>query len=342
MHDDMSRISGLISKNNELGKRLTTATDINERAFSEELKDMETESAHMDARISSLQEERNRLLEELLECERQVILWEKKITLEKATQEALDPSVGENELASMEKEVNRMRSRYETMKRDQEKLIAEMERAIEKRDVIAMKNRSTRQLTLEAAATIGRGQAAGAAGGLGTSINTNTLKTTTGGGKASEGATLTKIGLQQRAAALRKDITTKLAQSEAMDQQIQARQEEAQNISNTLQLRTNEVERLETRATQLQRAISDSQYEKQKAIERLQGLMRMIQRFDALENGRLPGLTADETNHVRERLQEAEGARDAVKIIIDQISAQHIELAEILDRVKQLSDTAPV
>lgn len=77
--------------------------------------------------------------QDILESERQVLLWERKITLEKEMQAALDPNVGQADAAAMKKEIHRMELRLEQLKRRQEQMIVEMERAIHKRDVIALK-----------------------------------------------------------------------------------------------------------------------------------------------------------------------------------------------------------
>jgi chromosome segregation ATPase len=334
MHDDMSRINALIAKNDTLGRRLATAANSSERAFLDELKDMERECAGADARIASIREERARLLEELVETERQVILWEKKIELEKETQDALDPSVGAGELHAMEKEIGHMRFRHAALRRDQERLVAEMERAIEKRDVIATKHRSARQLTLEAAASMGKGAAA-STGSVGATLRGLTTA------KASESGALTRVGLQQKAANLRKEIATKLAAAEELDAGLADKLQRAGALAEEVGGKTGEVEELEERARALQRAINAGLYDKQKALERLQGVLRMLQRFEALEAGRMPGLTADEAAHVRGRLREAETARDAILAILDTLAAQHAELADILDRVAQLTATAP-
>merc|ERR1711920_1022784 len=68
-----------------------------------------------------------------------VLLWERKITLEKEMQEALDPNVGQADSSAMKKEIHRMELRLEQLKRRQEQMIIEMERAIHKRDAIALK-----------------------------------------------------------------------------------------------------------------------------------------------------------------------------------------------------------
>merc|ERR1711920_1181218 len=68
-----------------------------------------------------------------------VLLWERKISLEKEMQEALDPNIGQADSAAMKKEIHRMELRLEQLKRRQEQMIMEMERAIHKRDAIALK-----------------------------------------------------------------------------------------------------------------------------------------------------------------------------------------------------------
>ena len=66
---------------------------------------MERDSIAKEAAIAKLKEEKAQLLEDILEAEKQVMMWEKKIQLEKETQEALDPNIGQSEAQAMEKEV---------------------------------------------------------------------------------------------------------------------------------------------------------------------------------------------------------------------------------------------
>ncbi|CAK9028928.1 Coiled-coil domain-containing protein 40 (Protein links) [Durusdinium trenchii] len=83
--------------------------------------------------------EKDQMNQDILESERQVLLWERKITLEREMQAALDPNVGQADAAAMKKEIHRMELRLEQLKRRQEQMIVEMERAIHKRDTIALK-----------------------------------------------------------------------------------------------------------------------------------------------------------------------------------------------------------
>jgi hypothetical protein len=99
----------------------------------------------MDIKLKNCKEEKARLLEEIVEIERQIMLWEKKITLEKETQTALDPSMGQSEAQGMEREIHRMQLRYETLQRDQKTLIEEMERCISKREAIGIKYKGSKK-----------------------------------------------------------------------------------------------------------------------------------------------------------------------------------------------------
>lgn len=54
-------------------------------------------------------------------------------------QEALDPNVGQSELQELKKEIHRMELRLEDLRKKQEQLINEMERAVYKRETIQLK-----------------------------------------------------------------------------------------------------------------------------------------------------------------------------------------------------------
>jgi hypothetical protein len=97
---------------------------------------MERESCELQARTQSSREQKDAILDQIVETERQLLLWEKKLQLDKDTREVLDPSSGQAETVEMEKEVHRMRVRLDTLKREQERLVTEMERAIYKREMI--------------------------------------------------------------------------------------------------------------------------------------------------------------------------------------------------------------
>ena len=293
----------------------------------------------------SLREEKGRLVDELVECERTLLLWERKLALERETQEALDPRVGASEIAGMEREVHRMRGRLGALQREQEALVAGLERAIHKREAIAVKNTAAAAVTRAAAAGVGKGVLAGtttrrlgataASGASGSGTGTGT------GAAAGQLAASTRVGLRQRAAALRAEVEERLAAVASVEAGLAARGDEARTALAAVEERGAAVAAAEAEAAASQRAINSALYERQKAVETAAALQRLLQRLEALEAGKLPRLTGDEASRVADRLHEAEAGRAAVRALVAQLAAQHGELAEILDRVAQLADIAP-
>lgn len=54
-------------------------------------------------------------------------------------QDALDPEIGQTEIVAMRKEIHRMQLRYDQLRKKQEEMIKDMERAIFKRETIQLK-----------------------------------------------------------------------------------------------------------------------------------------------------------------------------------------------------------
>jgi hypothetical protein len=107
-----------------------------ENEFKQRLKELETESIKLETHISNLKEQKADVLAEIVESERQILLWERKILLEKEMQDALDPTIGQTEIVAMKKEIHRMELRYDQLKKKQEEMIKDMERSVFKRETI--------------------------------------------------------------------------------------------------------------------------------------------------------------------------------------------------------------
>ena len=144
-HGEMKRLNRLIADNKDLHSKLASTNVVMEKEFRAELREMEMESIRLDRKNEELKREHEQILESIMETERQVLLWEKKIKLERETQEALDPEVGMAEARSMENEIHRMTLRYNALKREQENMLKEIEMAIQKREAIAIRNRGQKK-----------------------------------------------------------------------------------------------------------------------------------------------------------------------------------------------------
>merc|ERR1712078_482029 len=136
---EMDKLNTSIATHGKKQDDLTNTNQNMETEFVRKLKDIEQNCIETEHEVDTLKLEKDAMMEEIVEAERQVMLWERKIHLEKEMQEALDPSVGQAETTMMKKEIHRMELRYEQLKRRQEQMIMEMERAIHKRDAISLK-----------------------------------------------------------------------------------------------------------------------------------------------------------------------------------------------------------
>merc|ERR1719316_1268123 len=139
LQHEMDNLNSMAATNLKRHDELQNTTQTMETEFVRKLKEIEENCIGMEGEINILKDECGAMMEEIVESERQVMLWERKIHLEKEMQEALDPSVGQAETTTMKKEIHRMELRYEQLKRRQDQMIQEMERVIHKRDTIQLK-----------------------------------------------------------------------------------------------------------------------------------------------------------------------------------------------------------
>merc|ERR1719188_1637882 len=149
----MDLMNGQAVKSDSKSKELANSNQMMETEFVQKLKEIEAQCLDIERNVSSVKEDKTGMTQEILEAERQVLLWERKITLEKEMQEALDPNIGQADSAAMKKEIHRMELRLDQLKRRQEQMIIEMERAIHKRDAIALKFEPKAKKTKQATTT---------------------------------------------------------------------------------------------------------------------------------------------------------------------------------------------
>ncbi|TPX77613.1 hypothetical protein CcCBS67573_g01099 [Chytriomyces confervae] len=142
LQNDMVKINTLLSKQTQVQSVLEENNIGLEQEFRARLKIAELDSLRIEARIDELRDEKKRALQGLVEAERQLMLWEKKIQLAKETQAALDPNIGATEIREMSIEIHRMKLRYASMLKLQERMIAEMEKSVYRRESISTRTKT--------------------------------------------------------------------------------------------------------------------------------------------------------------------------------------------------------
>ncbi|KAI9201921.1 uncharacterized protein BJ171DRAFT_569980 [Polychytrium aggregatum] len=146
LQNEQVKVNILLSKQAHIQSLLEESTLDLEQEFRANLKagslEAELESIRLEKKADDLVVERDKALQGLVEAERQMMLWEKKIQLAKETKAALDPNIGATEIKEMGIEIHRMKLRYASMLKLQEKMIAEMEKSVFRRETIASRTKT--------------------------------------------------------------------------------------------------------------------------------------------------------------------------------------------------------
>ncbi|XP_045213458.2 coiled-coil domain-containing protein 40-like [Mercenaria mercenaria] len=146
MQNDMIKLNKLLHKEKGTQVMLQQDNILKENDFITRLKDHEHESIELQTNLEALKEEKERLLNSLVEAERQIMLWEKKTQLARETRAAVDSEVGQGEVRAMKAEIHRMQVRYSQLMKQQEKMIQEMEKAVSRRDTIVTRGDASQKI----------------------------------------------------------------------------------------------------------------------------------------------------------------------------------------------------
>jgi len=240
MQNDMTKLNMLIHKNTDKQSNLEQDNILLENDFITTLKDAELESIQLQNTIQGLQEEKERLLNALVEAERQMMLWEKKTQLAREARSAVDSDVGQGEIHAMRAEIHRMEVRYAQLMRQQEKMMQDMEKAVFRRECIIVRG--------DAQAKMDRKKL--------------------GKAKLSKGTFHKKLqelkskvkSTNQEANAVDEEIKTYREQQQALSAMLEEKQTNSQSLQQAIDLKEGEVDRmLEARQTNLTEIIAKQQ-----------------------------------------------------------------------------------
>ncbi|GBG33193.1 Coiled-coil domain-containing protein 40 [Hondaea fermentalgiana] len=311
MHNDMHKLNSLIAEHKDKQDSLANVNEVMQAEFISELKELEAQSVDAEARIEKTKMEKQSLLDEIMESERQIKLWEKKIQLEKETQEALDPTVGQSEVKAMEKEIHRMKIRLGNLHREQEKMIKEMEMAILKRETIATRRK-------------GAAKAAMHAGGR---------RLRPGSDEAI--AEMTEAELRRKLKLERKEVKQHTRECLEYERGIADRLQESENMTLELEKASNQFAEVEDAITTKKRAINEALYQKQRNIETLNRTQSLVARY--VDFARSPAAEAPVSQEEADiMLDQSQDQIETIRQTLKKMEASHPHLQEILDRVAKL------
>ncbi|XP_049428773.1 coiled-coil domain-containing protein 40 [Epinephelus fuscoguttatus] len=139
LRGDLLRLNTHLSKKGQLSQALEQENALMETDFLHRLKEAQRDSIMIQMKHEKTQEEKERLLNSLLEAERQIMLWEKKIKLVKETLSVVDSEVGQGEIQAMKAEIHRMEVRLNQLMKQQEQLLRESEATVARRETIVLR-----------------------------------------------------------------------------------------------------------------------------------------------------------------------------------------------------------
>uniref|UniRef100_A0A7S0QXY1 Coiled-coil domain-containing protein 40 n=1 Tax=Pyramimonas obovata TaxID=1411642 RepID=A0A7S0QXY1_9CHLO len=301
MHNDMSRLNTLINKNKQLQELLANDNFVLEMDIVTRLKELEGEAAKVEQKIDLCADEKKQVLAELIEAERQIMLWERKIQLEKEMQDALDPTIGGDIVEAMKKEIHRMELRQSELQRQQEKLIQEMEKAILRRDMISMKGRVS---------------------------------------KAKKAPDLTEAGLKKAVAELKRsvrDTDAETARSESRIQELSAQREEMGAQLDELSTECGDLQAMEET---LRNELNQVAGEKTRTLVMTTQAQRMGRRVEDYRTGKYKLQHAGEHETIVNELGKAESKRDVIRAALENLVITEPSLEQALQKTFLLLSSA--
>ena len=136
---DMNKYNVMLSKNVNSKEKLNLKFFDVEIEFKEKLKQMENLSTKYDLEIESLREEKADILSHILEVERQIHLWERKIKLENKMTDIIKPESGKKEIDDITYTIHRQEILYRKLLQEEKQVIKNMKMEVDRRDYIKLK-----------------------------------------------------------------------------------------------------------------------------------------------------------------------------------------------------------
>ncbi|MEW5316880.1 MAG: hypothetical protein WDW38_008222 [Sanguina aurantia] len=301
---ELQRVNALIAANSSARQALQEDNFNLESRIMADLRGLEEESAKLTTQIEAGRQAKRDTLSEIVEVERQIMLWERKIELEREMQEVLDPAVGQDVAAEMRKEIHRMQLRHGELVRLQESLMQDMEKALGRRELIHLKGR----------ASVARA-------------------------KATQGETLTRTQLGKALGELAKSVKDTEREMSATDARVASL--DAQRISLAAGVAASEAScrQLQGRGDALAAGLTEAVNLKYRLLLATTRLQRTAKRYEDVEAGRYRPAVEDSSQNARPfqvfgvELGCSTDRLSLVISVLEQLRMLQPQLAGELDRV---------
>ncbi|XP_060700886.1 coiled-coil domain-containing protein 40 [Hemiscyllium ocellatum] len=293
LSNDMVKLNGLLTKNASMKDSLEHSNILMENEFVTALKDAEREAIEKQQKLDQLKEEKERLVNSLVEAERQIMLWEKKIQLAKEARSAVDSDVGQNEIRAMKAEIHRMQIRHNQLMRQQEQMIREMEAVVLRRDTIVTR--------AEAQVKLGKKQ-------------------------------ITKQDCHKTIEDLCKKIADIQKNIEESDRTIEELRESQRSLCQQLEEKQSQIHNQQSMVDQLNATIESQQERKQANLMKIVTLQTRLKHLEAAKEGKYI-LQCKSEQLLRNEIQKQENRIHTINTIVARIQEEWPQYQGILRKV---------
>eukprot|EP00755_Sulcionema_specki_P007788 Sspe_Gene.39153::Locus_18892_Transcript_1_1_Confidence_1.000_Length_2814::g.39153::m.39153 len=141
------KLNDLLAKNAKAQDIIANENFNIENDLVKRLQQRKKEALELEEKIHNIKEAKKEVMNQILDAERNIMFWEKKIQLAKETELALDPTVGKEEINRMKREIYIMEQRLHNLQREQKRKIEEMEKQVDHREVLRTKGQAVQATT---------------------------------------------------------------------------------------------------------------------------------------------------------------------------------------------------
>eukprot|EP00668_Euglena_longa_P002144 GGOE01002486.1.p1 GENE.GGOE01002486.1~~GGOE01002486.1.p1 ORF type:complete len:906 (-),score=453.50 GGOE01002486.1:330-3014(-) len=293
LHLRQKKLNDLIAQNTDRQELVANDSYNLENDLIVRLQERKKEAIELENRIADMRDEKQRLLNEILEAERQIMFWEKKIQIAKETEMALDPNVGREEINRMKQEIYIMEQRLANLKKEQKRKIEEMTKAIDHREVLRDKGKAV---------------------------------------QANVKAGVTKVQLQRENARLSNELKKRKEESQQKDQQIKSCLQNTETTIKETEKVREETEVLRVELQRLQREIHMQTIIRSKVWDEKNRRQKSYQRYKDAEKGQYKFSVRPE-NYERERAKVEDRRQALLQVVREleaQCPAMQTDLEEIV------------
>ncbi|XP_062979498.1 coiled-coil domain-containing protein 40 [Elgaria multicarinata webbii] len=293
MANDLVKLHLLINKNSENSEELQQGNTIMENEFVRSLKVSERESIEMQEKLDRIHEEKERLINSLVEAECQMMQWEKKIQLAKEMRAAVDSETGQGEIRAMKTEIHRMQVRYQQLMKQQEKLMRDMEAAVARRETIVTRAEGQSKLNKQV---------------------------------------LTKGDFHYKRLELMKKIKETQKNAEECNRTITQLENSQRNISNALLEKQKQISLMNADVNELELELDQLQAKKQQNLSDIVANQTRLKHMQAVKEDRYNPICRSEIM-IRVERQKLEERLAAIHVILHQIQDEHPHHHRTLQRL---------